>query len=132
MDEIKDQGGKTILNHPFKHHDLDKIDFSKIDFIEGYNGRLNKELNDQALELSNKYNKPILAGSDAHIYNEIGNCRTIFEEEIFQKPVNWEYNQTSYFNIALSQYVKAFKRKNIKLFVITTIILVKSFLRIKK
>ena len=125
IDEIRAQGGKVILNHPFKQHDLSKIDFSKIDYIEGYNGRLSIEYNEKAIELANKYKIPIISGSDAHLYNEIGNCFTLVNDLTSLMPIHQNYKQTKFLNITLSQYIKAYKRRDIKVFISASKILIK-------
>ena len=125
IDEIRAQGGKVILNHPFKQHDLSKIDFSKIDYIEGYNGRLSIEYNQKAIELANQYKIPIISGSDAHLYNEIGNCFTLVNDLTSLIPIHQNYKQTKFLNITLSQYIKAYKRRDIKIFISASKILIK-------
>ena len=125
IDEIRAQGGKVILNHPFKQHDLSKIDFSKIDYIEGYNGRLSIEYNQKAIELANQYKIPIISGSDAHLYNEIGNCFTLVNDLTSLMPIHQNYKQTKFLNITLSQYIKAYKRRDIKVFISASKILIK-------
>ena len=125
--EIKQQGGKVILSHPFKSHDLSKIDFSKIDFIEGYNARLNKKLNQKARKLANKYNKPIVAGSDSHLYGEIANCKTVVENLKTIKPIKCKYKQSKQIFITFSQYIKAWKKKNVIVLISATKILLKYF-----
>lgn len=114
VDEIKAQGGKVILNHPYKGHDLAGLDYSKIDFIEGYNGRLGTHDNERACELAEKHGIPIISGSDAHVYAEIANCRTKVEDISSLKPVSCEYKRSKQINITKSQYVKALKRKSFK------------------
>ena len=124
-EEIKAQGGKIILNHPYKGHDLTKIDFSKIDFIEGYNSRLNEEDNSLALELAKKHNIPVLAGSDAHVYAEIGNCFseiTEFDKLIASKHT---YTSSNKINVTLSQYIKAFKQRKFSVFYSATAVQIK-------
>lgn len=127
VEEIKQQGGEVILSHPYKDHDLSKIDFSKIDYIEGYNSRLNKQLNQKALDLAEKYNIPVVAGSDSHLYGEIGNSRTVVENSKTMKPIGYEYNQSKQFYITLSQYIKAWKKRNVKIFISANKILLKYF-----
>ncbi len=82
IDEIKDQGGITILPHPFRNPFLsnlntqEKIPFNiikKIDAIEVFNARTSLVDNEKALLLATKMHKPMVAGSDAHFYPEIGN-----------------------------------------------------------
>lgn len=114
--EIKKQGGISILNHPFVGHKLNETNLEIFDLIEGYNGRLTKEQNQQGIELAKKLNKPIIAGSDSHTYSEIGNCKTFYNE-----PVNWmlpaktEYIRSSVMAPLQSQFTKAIKKKDFNL-----------------
>jgi hypothetical protein len=76
IDEIKDQGGITILPHPFKDSSIDAESLAKeVDLIEVLNSRLKPESNNKALNLAKKYKIPQVAGSDAHIPFEIGAVR---------------------------------------------------------
>lgn len=72
--EAKEQGGFTILPHPYKAHDLDKIDFSLIDCIEVFNPRCNWKDNLSAIALAKKLNKPTVYGSDAHTLIDLENA----------------------------------------------------------
>jgi len=126
--EIKQQGGKTILNHPYKGHDLSKIDFSMIDYVEGYNSRLDEEHNKKAVELAQKHHIPIIAGSDSHLYAEIANCKTFIDSFDLLNPLNCEYKPSRQIYVTFSQYIKAIKRKSIKVFISATIIQIKYFL----
>jgi len=83
IEEIKDQGGVTVLPHPFRNsrYDPEKL-IGKIDLIEGLNGRSSKKLNDQAQNLAKNIGLPMIAGSDAHTPFEIGRVRTIFLDEL--------------------------------------------------
>ena len=123
--EIKRQGGKVILNHPYKNRDLTKIDFSKIDFIEGYNGRLNLEENEKAIELAKRNNIPIIAGSDSHLYAEIASCATIVENITTLRPLQFEYKHTHQILITFSQLIKSFKTRKFKIFISAMFILLK-------
>ena len=134
VDEIRAQNGKVILNHPYKGHDLSKIDFSKIDFIEGYNSRLSDADNQKAVELAAKNKIPVIAGSDAHLYHEIANCKTTVKDIGSLVPLDTECKQSRQIFITWSQYIKAFKKKRLMVFVSATIIqiryTVKQFIRI--
>jgi len=82
IDEIKDQGGITILAHPFKRTDNPNIEIArKVDAIEGFNARGNQpfdeEKNYKAQLLGRNIKKPLTAGSDAHFYFEIGRGRIV-------------------------------------------------------
>jgi predicted metal-dependent phosphoesterase TrpH len=127
--EIRQQGGKVILNHPFKGHDLSKIDYSKIDYIEGYNSRLDEKNNIKAVELAQKHNIPVIAGSDAHLYAEIANCKTFIDSLDSLNPVNCEYKPSRQTYVTVSQYIKAAKKRSIKVFVSTTAIYIKYLLK---
>lgn len=110
---IKKQGGITILNHPYVGHKLDGLNFNGIDLIEGYNGRLNPEKNAMAVELAKKHNKPVIAGSDAHTYAEIANCRTYFDNlNNLLNPGKTEYKQSAPVATVKSQLIKSWKRKD--------------------
>ncbi len=76
LDEIKKQGGISILPHPYKGHYLTDGLIRNIDVIEGLNSRTSEELNKKAVELGRTWNKPVVAGSDAHLAAEIGLART--------------------------------------------------------
>ena len=82
---IHAQGGLAVIAHPFEHsqdvHRLDDV-IEQLDGIEVWNGRAdrkNKQANAMALELAKHWNKPVTAGSDAHIPEEIGNGAVILE-----------------------------------------------------
>lgn len=118
--EIKQQGGKVILNHPYVAHDLSKIDLSQIDFIEGYNARLDKETNQKAINLARDNNIPFLSGSDSHLYREIANCKTIVKDIESLEPVEHVYKPSKKIYRTISQYIKAFKKGNMKIFLSAT------------
>lgn len=97
IDEIKRQGGVTVLPHPFRpspvfHRSSRGVPLEiagKVDAIEVFNARALATYNEEALLLARKLNKPMVAGSDAHFYPEIGNGKTLFpvsnsEEELKQ------------------------------------------------
>lgn len=77
---IKNQGGLVMLPHPYHKHHLQNDLYGLIDIIEAYNARTVPQFNQKALELAQKYNLPVVAGSDAHFPWEIGNCVTVFAD----------------------------------------------------
>ena len=113
--EIKEQGGFTILPHPYKGHKNVEEIAKHVDLIEVYNARVSPELNEKAYNLAKKLGKKYIAGSDAHLYREIGLTATQANEqnsyEILQSFKN------SDFNTFLSQIIKSFKHKKITLFI---------------
>ena len=113
VQQIKNQGGLVLLVHPYHHHKLDEINFDAIDLVEGYNGREFPTNNQRAVELAKKHNKPIIAGSDAHIYSEVANCKTFYNDLAdLTKPISFEGNRNSPFAEPASQFIKAYKKQS--------------------
>lgn len=111
------QGGLILLVHPYHQHKLGEINFDAVDLIEGYNAREFSENNLKAVELAMKLRKPIVAGSDSHLYNEIGNAKTFYENfSDFTKPVSTEYKRNAIYNEVASQFIKAYKARSSKRF----------------
>lgn len=121
LKEIKRQGGLSLLPHPYKNKNIDE-DFARhCDLIEIFNSRLTVKQNTMGLDLARKMNKPGLAGSDAHLYNELGLTTVIFESEFGDiKEMLIEGKRrliTGYSNrnnILKSQLIKSIKNRNIK------------------
>ena len=113
--EIRKQGGLTILNHPFVGHKLEEVNFDGIDLVEGFNSRVDHRRNLLAVELAILNNKPVIAGSDAHLYSEIGCCRTIYKGDNFMEPVSCEYTRNPSHAVVISQLIKSWKRKDLRL-----------------
>lgn len=85
-------GGLAVIAHPFEHsrdmHRLDDV-IDQLDGIEIWNGRAdrkNKQANAMAFELAKQWRKPVTAGSDAHVPEEIGNGTAIIEVDAFDLP----------------------------------------------
>lgn len=114
---VKKQGGLVLLVHPYHHHKLDEINFDAIDLIEGFNAREFPAGNQKAMELAKQHNKPVIAGSDAHIYSEIGNARTFYSDFTdLSKPISFEGNRNKPLDEITSQLIKAWKSKSAKKF----------------
>ena len=113
----KRQGGLVLLVHPFHHHKLDEINFEAVDLIEGFNAREFASNNKKAVELAIAKKKPMVAGSDAHLYNEIANARTYYDDfSDLTKPLNIEGKRNAMHNEVASQLIKAYKTKSAKRF----------------
>jgi len=81
LDEIERQQGVSALLHPARMHQTNlKEVASKVDVIEALNGRTRKQENAQAKNLASEFQKPVIAGSDAHLSFEIGCVRTLFDD----------------------------------------------------
>jgi len=93
ISEIKAQNGIIVIPHPFdemRHSALQPNDeFALcIDCIEGFNSRcIFQKYNEKAIRYANKHNLPLIAGSDAHFKNEIGNAGVITECEDLREAI---------------------------------------------
>jgi predicted metal-dependent phosphoesterase TrpH len=80
IEEIKDQNGIVVVPHPFdkiRNTSLHptKFDASFIDNVEVFNSRCVRQIyNNMAEVYANENKLNIIAGSDAHFENEIGNA----------------------------------------------------------
>lgn len=86
IDEIRNQNGITVLPHPFRSffpprpqrpQSILRDIFEKIDVIETFNARSSVKANQQAFALASTMGKPMIAGSDAHWYRELGRGKTL-------------------------------------------------------
>lgn len=111
VQEIKNQKGIVVLNHPYYGHKLSEINYGGIDLIEGFNSRLSLSDNLKAVELAKREMKPIVAGSDAHLYAEIARCKTYYHGNDLMSPVGFEFNRSPYLAQLLSQYIKVLKTR---------------------
>jgi predicted metal-dependent phosphoesterase TrpH len=116
IDKIKRQNGLAILNHPYVGHKLSGLNINAFDLIEGYNGRCNGEQNTLAMELARKHNKPVVSGSDAHTYAEIGRNYSVYEElDTLLQPLDHVHNTTHNFYKVYSQLIKGYKNRDLAL-----------------
>jgi len=85
IEAIKEQGGVSILAHPFKREETSDVTeiFKKIDAVEGFNARTNSEANLKATNMGLEYGLSIVGGSDAHFYFEIGRGVTVIESSSY-------------------------------------------------
>ena len=125
--KVKEFGGYIILPHPFKSHKLDKIDFTKIDFIEVFNSRCSPEENIKAISLAQNMNKKFIYGSDAHFLNDIKNVISIYNsgDPFTEDLVPLKMYYTSKNRLYYSQLIKAKKNNDFKLFKGTTLNIIK-------
>jgi predicted metal-dependent phosphoesterase TrpH len=72
VEEIKRQGGYTILAHPYRQYGNPEALIGKVDFVEAFNSRSKKTDNIRSRSLALNNNKPFTAGSDAHLWFEVG------------------------------------------------------------
>lgn len=85
LDCIRDQGGLSIVPHPFCTHRPCTIDrgvlqelIGRIDVVEGYNARnRSPEADVHARAFALEHKKPVSAGSDAHTHIELAGAYTV-------------------------------------------------------
>lgn len=124
IDLIKEQGGISVLPHPFSGHSLDIIptQAQKVDIIEVWNARLSLEKNLMALKLARKYSKPMMANSDAHIASDVGKGRTgyleVYDLDDLQQKMRQAENirlicqHSSQSAFYFSRYIRLLKERN--------------------
>ena len=125
--EIHGQGGLAVLPHPFKGHKLDDELLAEVDLVETYNGRCSDDENERAKQLAERWNRPKLAGADAHCALELGAAMNVFlaeatkgesefRETLLHAPRQMETRRAWGVCRPYSQMVKAAKTKNVRLF----------------
>ena len=120
ISKVHEKGGIVILPHPYHAHQLNNQIINKVDIIEVFNSRLTISQNDKAKKLAEEFNKPTIAGNDAHVYSELPLCLNFIEPELgIRKSIfkikRWRSERTKTKNIYKSQLIKGLKRKNFKL-----------------
>lgn len=116
VEEIKSQGGLVVLAHPYRTGIIFPEGLmDRIDLIEAFNGRSPKNLNKMAFELARKFEKPIGAGSDAHLSFEIGVGRTILfsnvRKALARGETKIEGNESNYYLVhGLSVVIEKIKK----------------------
>ena len=127
IEQIHAQGGLAVLPHPFKGHTLDDELLAAMDLVETYNGRCSDTDNAQAEELARRWNRPVLAGADAHCALELRAALNVFQAEIprteaefrerlLHAPREAVTQRAPHFCRPYSQMVKAVKSGNPRLF----------------
>ena len=115
LDEIRSQGGLSVLAHPYRQYQFPEKIVDKVDLIEGFNARSRNTLNEKAYKLGMKFKKPMTAGSDAHTFFEIGNGIIRIEnvEDLMVKKADVNGKETNYY---ISHGVSVFSEKIKKIF----------------
>lgn len=73
------QGGLVILPHPYRgHHNIERL-AAAVDMIEAINVRCTSEEDRKAGELAERFGKPAVCGSDAHMIHQVAHCTIEFE-----------------------------------------------------
>jgi predicted metal-dependent phosphoesterase TrpH len=121
ISEIKAQNGVVVVPHPFddmRHSALQpKAEDTKLfDCIEVFNSRcIYQKHNEKAVEYSKKHNLAMVAGSDAHFANEIGNAGITTEcedlrEAIIKKEIEIFGQRSMIINHAFTKGLKKWRK----------------------
>ena len=92
IDAVHACGGLAVMAHPFERSsDAQRLDayLDRLDGIEVWNGRAdrkNPQANAMACALAQRAAKPVTAGSDAHLPEEIGNGVVTLEADALTLP----------------------------------------------
>ncbi len=124
-DAIHEQGGLTLLPHPYRWHRLDESLLAKVDLIETHNSRTPRADNIRAAELALRRGMPELAGPDAHRVGELALARNVFEGErpadesglrhaLLHAPRRFQLASGSMWDEWLSQGVKIARHPSLK------------------
>lgn len=129
LEDVREQGGITIIPHPYHGHDLDLIDFDLVNVIEVFNPRCDHDMNSKAETLANKLEKAKLVAGDVHLKSELGLSRNYFNSDkrdwtgddelrelILSAPRRFECKYTAKDKIYASQAIKGIKLKQPQLF----------------
>lgn len=116
---IREQGGISILPHPYHaHRNVEEL-AGMVDLIEVFNGRCSPEQNRKAEKLAAKFEKPCVAGPDAHFASEMVNAVMHFEhdgeltpEALLHAPRSWSAKANWNGSLQLSQAIKAWKKRD--------------------
>src|SRR5262249_30199602 len=113
--------------HPYQGHFLDSVLLSDVDLIESHNARCSQEDNARAEKLARQWNRPVLAGADAHCSLELGSAFNDFRSLAPKSELELRTLLLSGARKAItrraprvcrpySQMVKAAKTRNLRLF----------------
>jgi len=111
IDEIRSQGGISILPHPFRGHEDAEIIAKEVDLIEVWNSHTKPNYNEKALHLAKASGRPPLAGSDAHVFSEIGNVIMEFDD-VFDFDKKFALKYCKKYEKAASYIIKDIKSNN--------------------
>jgi len=136
--EVKRQKGLLLFPHPYKGHKNVETIVNDMDFIESYNARTDDASNKKALTLARKHNLPIYYATDAHTYKSLPNCIIDFKKQgsllnsLLNSKITPATKLKSYlYEIYLSQLIKAYKKKDTRLFVVLLFKIIKKIITLK-
>lgn len=108
LEEINEQGGISVLPHPFRGHKNIEDIANEVDLIEIQNSHSNPYDNSRASDLALTLNKPPVIGSDAHISSEIGNAIMSFND-LFDFSKQFKFKYSKKYQKSISYIIKDIK-----------------------
>lgn len=122
VEKIREQNGVVVIPHPFDTLRKSAFvptekDITYIDCIEGYNSRcVFQKYNEDAVRFAIEYKLKIIAGSDAHFANEIGNAGIVTEKQdirevIMENDVEIFGRRSSLINHGLTKVLKLWRKR---------------------
>jgi predicted metal-dependent phosphoesterase TrpH len=132
--QIRDQEGLVILPHPYyKHSNISSL-IKDADLIEIFNPYLSEELNSKAVHAAETSGKKGYYGSDSHTKRSFGNVISITEDlgdlkkSLLEGEIRHEIlSYPGPYEKSVTQIIKAFKKKNLKLLILSVLKIVKIF-----
>ena len=135
---VKEQNGLLLFPHPYKGHKNIEYIAKQMDMIEIFNARTDDASNLKAEKLASTYNKKTYYSTDAHNQKSLKHAIIELEKngtlkESLQRSeiVPITKSKSYQYEVLLSQYVKAYKKKNLKLFISLSIHVIRLALKLK-
>jgi len=128
--EVKKQNGILILPHPYDfHNNVEKL-ASIVDVIEVFNARSSAVNNVKSYLLARKLNKPMIWGSDSHVFFTLNNVVVCYDSSfdtlrsaiLNNNMIPYLVKNSSSLDLFLSQLKKAVVNRNIKLLLFVIVI----------
>lgn len=113
IEQVHSQGGLCVLPHPYRGHKMIDELARLVDVIEIWNARSTAEQNKHALLLSHESTKPVTAGSDAHLYTELGHV-LMNTDGIFDNNKTYQLKYSSHREKNISYIIRDIKLKKYK------------------
>lgn len=136
VSEVREQGGLLLLPHPYNNHkDVERL-AEIVDLIEVFNSRSTEAKNEASMQLALRYGKSQYWAPDAHISGTLSKALVSVENTGSLRnslsagaisPI--KALPASRADLWISQYIKAIKTRNPRLFINNSIAIAASVLR---
>jgi predicted metal-dependent phosphoesterase TrpH len=119
VSEARAQGAILLFPHPYVSHKEIRRMAEVCDLIEVFNARASDGQNKKAADLAASVGKVVYAGADAHLSNSLGRVIVQVDDHgdlrasLLKGKMSWVCEKTPKWEIAASQAIKAYKRRDI-------------------